>query len=72
MAGLIHQVGRSFADFREAALNLLYPPRCVSCQVDLLPPEDELFFCDPCRRILAPQQRIACRRCAARVSIEQA
>jgi ComF family protein len=51
-----------------ALADLIYPPRCVWCQIDLAPdatPDDRIAFCRDCRRNLAPPVASWCLRCGA-------
>lgn len=48
-----------------AYTDLLFPPRCVACGVELLDPHDNILVCGGCRPQLAPESKPRCPRCAA-------
>ncbi len=56
-----HTAGSSLA-------GLLFPPRCVICQVDLDQASDAIPICPVCRRGLAPPVANWCRKCGAPVT----
>ncbi len=45
--------------------SLVYPPRCVICQVDFVPPVDQPLICPTCRRGLALPVLHWCQNCGA-------
>jgi ComF family protein len=51
--------------FRRAVLDLVFPPRCSCCNVDLIEAADPLLLCDPCREALVPPACLFCRHCGA-------
>jgi ComF family protein len=59
------------ARWRRRALDLLFPPRCGSCDAELPPVEDDVLLCRECRGALAPEDWTYCRRCGAPVSSER-
>jgi predicted amidophosphoribosyltransferase len=61
-----------FRKGRQAAANLLFPPRCAFCDSEFSPDIDGLMLCAECRRRLAPEGWHGCGRCGARVSNEAA
>jgi len=50
---------------RRVGLNLLFPPRCVSCDAELSGTEEGPLLCGECREALCPVDWVACRRCGA-------
>ena len=54
--------------WRRTALNLVFPPRCVQCDADLAPEDDDLLLCPGCRERLGPREWPCCRRCGAAAS----
>lgn len=50
---------------RRVGLKLLLPPRCASCNTDLLDAADGLLLCSDCRAALCPGPWHSCRRCGA-------
>ena len=46
-------------------LDLLFPPRCLCCDADLLSSPDDLLVCADCRLLLAPEVWLGCARCGA-------
>ena len=53
------------ARWGRTATRLLFPPRCVFCDADLLEAEDGLLLCDGCQKELAPREWLGCPRCGA-------
>jgi ComF family protein len=53
------------AQWRRRAVDLLYPPRCASCEEDLAELDGDLMLCRPCRESLAPAHAAWCLRCGA-------
>ncbi len=53
------------ADWGEAGLNLLFPPRCANCEADLLRKEDDLLLCGACTEALGPAEWNGCGKCGA-------
>jgi len=51
----------------DRALDLLFPPSCVSCRADLEEDGDSVNLCPPCRKQLQRVSWPTCGRCAARV-----
>jgi len=67
-AGMVHWAGnvrRQIARLARGGRNLLFPPRCVCCDVDLNEDEDDAGFplCQPCLERLAPAVWPGCPRC---------
>ena len=52
------------------ALDLLFPPRCAHCDVDLPETEGSVLLCEACRDLLAPESTPGCRRCGATLSAD--
>ncbi len=50
-----------------AAVNLVLPPRCAFCGVDIEPEDGEPLLCETCNRLLVPGWRLGCRRCGTLV-----
>jgi len=65
MTGLVRLLRRRVAGFGTAGSNLLFPPRCASCDADLPRCHDDLLLCDECRILLGPQLWPGCPRCGA-------
>lgn len=62
------RLGRSAATWLGARLlNLVYPPRCIHCDVELPPDDDRRSLCSSCCQVLGPETWSGCRRCGARV-----
>ncbi|MCG8451414.1 MAG: ComF family protein [Pirellulales bacterium] len=53
--------------FKNSALDLLFPPSCVVCHVELEKSENGKCFCPECLNQLPLVTWPVCRRCAARV-----
>lgn len=53
-------------------LQLLFPPRCTYCDVELSALVDDLLLCEDCRYLLGPTDWRFCRRCGAPVEVEEA
>jgi ComF family protein len=49
-------------------LNLLFPPRCAYCRVDIAEPEDHLPICPECCRRMVPEKWVGCRHCGGAIS----
>lgn len=49
--------------------DLLYPPICAACEVDLGNHCDESRLCDACRTRLVEQPQFRCPKCAARIAV---
>src|SRR5262245_50902903 len=47
-----------------AAIDLVFPPRCVACGCECEPSITASLFCSTCAAQLAPNDRPACLRCA--------
>jgi len=54
------------ASLAGAALDLLLPPRCNNCDVELSGVQAGLLLCPDCRRLLGPEVWHCCRGCGAR------
>ncbi len=52
-------------------MNLLFPPRCAYCRVDIAEPEDHLPICPECCRRLVPEKWVGCRHCGGAISEEE-
>ena len=65
MARLVRHFRRAAARMAAAGLNLLFPPRCLSCQADLPPSQEGLLVCADCRLLLVPELWPCCARCGA-------
>jgi ComF family protein len=70
MARLIRQFSSALANITAGGVNLLFPPVCACCEVDIAEPEDNLLMCPECCRKLAPEKWIGCRHCGGAVSEE--
>ena len=46
--------------WRRRALNLLFPPCCAHCGVELGDLEDDVLLCGGCREKLAPSDWVSC------------
>ncbi len=55
-----------------AGLDLLLPPRCNNCDVDMPGAADGLLLCEECRRLLGPETWPCCRGCGATLPEELA
>jgi ComF family protein len=69
MTGLARRVGHSLANIAAGGLNLLFPPRCAYCRVDI-EPEDHLLICPDCCRRLVPEKWVGCRHCGGAISVD--
>ena len=58
---------RWLARWCRTAVNLIFPPRCAYCDLDLGEPHDALLLCQACREKLGPEQWPCCRRCGAAI-----
>ena len=54
---------RWFQRCRQAAADLLYPPQCQFCGVDLAERESTVLLCPACHSALAPRRESTCSRC---------
>ncbi len=63
MTGLVRRVGDSLVKIASGGLNLLFPPRCAYCRVDIAQAEDHALICAECCRRLVPEKWIGCRHC---------
>jgi len=63
--GMARRWQQRVARWGATATRLLFPPRCVSCDADLLEAEDGLLLCDGCQKELAPREWFGCPRCGA-------
>ncbi len=52
---------------RGATIDLLFPPRCISCTAELSDCLDDIMLCDDCRAKLPLIEWPVCPRCAAAV-----
>ena len=64
----VHFCRRQAARLVRRGLDIVYPPYCVCCQTELLPPADQIHLCAACRMKLAPPLRPACPRCGGVVA----
>jgi ComF family protein len=53
-----------------AGTDLLFPPRCAVCKVDLPSEYHDSLLCVGCRDRLGPTTRIGCRRCGGKVEAD--
>jgi len=53
---------------RRVGLNLLFPPRCAFCDVELPGSQVDPLLCGKCRSLLGPAAVPSCPRCGAAVS----
>ncbi len=58
---------RWLREFRDGAIDLLFPPSCVACHVELQEAADQVALCHDCRSQLSLTAWPVCRRCGARV-----
>lgn len=65
MAQLVRQRLRKAAGMLTACSRLLFPPRCASCDADLLPQDREIPLCADCRCLLGPKLWPCCPKCGA-------
>jgi len=67
---LLRRVGRSLATVASGGLDLLFPPRCASCNVDIdiTASEDQLLLCPDCCRRFVPEKWIGCRHCGGAIA----
>lgn len=49
----------------ELAINLVFPPRCSFCRVDLEQPVGQMLVCESCESELIERSVVRCRRCGA-------
>ena len=56
---------RSLVGVTRAGLRLLFPPRCVCCDAELLPPPNGLLLCADCCLVLGPKLWPGCAYCGA-------
>jgi len=68
MAGLVRRVGQSLVSIASGGLNLLFPPRCAYCRVDIAESEDHLLICAECCRRMVPEKWVGCRHCGGAIS----
>jgi len=67
MRGFVRRVGDSLVNIAAGGLNLLFPPRCAYCRIDIAEPEDHGPICaEYCRR-LVPEKWIGCRHCGGAI-----
>ncbi|MDX1965068.1 MAG: ComF family protein [Pirellulales bacterium] len=52
----------------QIARDLIFPPVCLTCQVELSPPVSRLI-CEPCARRLVPTGKASCPRCGAYLEV---
>lgn len=71
MSSAVSRLSRWSARWRNSGLNLLFPPSCASCGVELFSVEDELLLCSDCRGALGPEDWTYCLRCGAPASPDQ-
>ena len=57
---------RTLPTARRALVDLVYPPSCAWCSVDLGQLTDGISLCEQCRELLAPEIGGRCRRCGSR------
>jgi ComF family protein len=55
------------ARWRKVLVDLLFPPRCVSCDADLVDAEGPLLLCSHCHEHLAPPEWSGCPACGTRL-----
>jgi ComF family protein len=67
MNGLVRRIGDFWAGIAAGGLNLLFPPRCAYCRIDIAEPEDRLPICESCRRLLVPEHWVGCRHCGGAI-----
>ena len=65
MSSAVSSLSRWGARWRSSGLNLLFPPRCACCGIELSSVEDELLLCSGCRGALGPEDWAYCLRCGA-------
>jgi ComF family protein len=68
MKGLVRRVGDSLANIAAGGLNLLFPPRCAFCRVDIAEAEEHVPICAECCRRLVPETWVGCRHCGGALS----
>ncbi len=71
-ASLADASRRGIRKWCNAGLDLLLPPRCGNCDVDLSGVEDEILLCPECRYLLGPEVWPCCRGCGASLPEELA
>ncbi|MGA2034791.1 MAG: phosphoribosyltransferase family protein [Thermoguttaceae bacterium] len=64
-ANLLRHFGPALAHVGRTTLNLLLPPRCVSCDLELAADHDGPLLCANCCHDLGPEIWSGCRRCGA-------
>lgn len=65
MARLVHHIYRRAAHFLPLGLDLLFPPRCDCCDVDLSAGRHDVLLCGECQAQLGPKSWGGCSRCGA-------
>ena len=57
----LHPVRRGW----EMALDVVFPPRCTFCSIELISPHTSVFLCQSCRLKLTQTAKSTCLRCGA-------
>ena len=57
------------AGLTQAGCGLLFPPRCASCEVDLVEDRERSLLCGECLAKLGPETWPSCRRCGGMVNM---
>ena len=57
------------AKAREIALDILFPPLCISCRLPLTPSQKELAFCELCFSKIPVNTALTCPVCKARLAL---
>ncbi|MCR4999608.1 MAG: ComF family protein [Lachnospiraceae bacterium] len=61
-----------YSIWKEATLDLLFPPRCVGCDEVLSEENRKSGFCNKCKENIHPVVEPLCRKCGKQILIEEA
>ncbi|MBN1394690.1 MAG: ComF family protein [Pirellulales bacterium] len=65
MIGLLRDLQNGVRALRRAGFDLLFPPRCAFCHVELIDPPPDFDLCPDCEIRFGPEEWIGCPRCGA-------
>jgi ComF family protein len=70
MSHWIRRIRKAVKDLARAGCDLLYPPRCVHCHVDLFDDERGWLLCGECAAKLGPATWRGCPRCGSELLLD--